>query len=62
VQGDDEEICPRCAEAHSLSVHLIVHHSQLRPYQKAFCPECRTEFQHNIPYNRQLAGTRTNQA
>jgi hypothetical protein len=54
VQGDDEEICPRCAEAKLTPIHLISHHSQRPPYQKAFCPECKTEFQHNVPYTRQL--------
>ncbi|MFZ0395412.1 MAG: hypothetical protein WCF17_01645 [Terracidiphilus sp.] len=55
AQGDNEEICPRCAEANSIPIHLIAHHSQRAPFQKAFCPECKTEFQHNIPYNRELA-------
>lgn len=58
VQGDDEEICPRCAEATSKPIHLIGHHSQRPPFQKAFCPECKTEFQHNIPYTRQMLATR----
>lgn len=55
AKDDDEEICPRCAEVKFVPVHLIGHHSQRPPYQKAFCPECKTEFQHNIPYTRQLA-------
>jgi hypothetical protein len=59
VQGDDEEICPRCAEVKSAPIHLIGHHSQRPPYQKAFCPECETEFQHNVPYTRQLLEKRS---
>ena len=54
AQGDNEEICPRCAEAKSTLVHLIGHHSQRPPFQKAYCPECKTEFQHNVPYTRQM--------
>ena len=60
AQNDDEEICPRCAEVRLMPVHLIAHHTQRPPYQKAFCPECKTEYQHNIPYNRQLASQRSN--
>jgi hypothetical protein len=55
VKDDDEEICPRCAEVKFIPVHLIAHASQRPPFQKAFCPECKTEFQQNIPYTRQLA-------
>jgi hypothetical protein len=56
VQNDDEEICPRCAEVESKPVHLIPVHSKHPPYQKAGCPACKTEYYHNIPYNRTLAG------
>ena len=55
AQGDDEEICPRCAEADSKAVHLISVHSKQRPYQKAGCPNCKLEMSHNIPYTRALA-------
>ena len=54
VQGDDEEICPLCAEDRSVPIHLIPHHSRLPPGQKAFCPKCNTEFLHNRPYTRQM--------
>jgi hypothetical protein len=56
IQGDDEEICPRCAEADSKAVHLISVHPQHPPYQKAGCPNCKLEMSHNIPYTRALAG------
>ena len=52
VQGDDEEICPRCAEARSIAVHLIPQHSRHAPFQKAGCPECKIEFHHNVPMKR----------
>ena len=54
VQGDDEEVCPRCAEVEYVSVHLIPQHSKLPPFQKASCPKCRIEFNHNMPYTRQM--------
>jgi phage FluMu protein Com len=52
INGDDEEICPRCAEANSKAIHLISQHSQRPPYQKAACPECKVEFLHNRPARR----------
>jgi hypothetical protein len=55
VQGDDEEICPRCAEVDSRAVHLISVHSEHKPYQKAGCPDCKLEMSNNIPYTRALA-------
>lgn len=55
VEGDDEEICPRCAEVKLTPIHLISQHSKLPPYQRAFCPECKIEFNHNVPYSRALA-------
>jgi hypothetical protein len=55
LQGDDDEICPGCAEANSKPIHLIPHHSKHAPFQKAWCPKCQTEFQHNVPYSRDLA-------
>jgi hypothetical protein len=60
IQGDDEEVCPRCAEVDLRPVHLIPHRSKFPPYQKAFCPSCEREFQHNLPYSRGIAaGLRT---
>jgi hypothetical protein len=55
VQGDSEEICPRCAEADSKPLHLIPVHSKHAPFQKAGCPDCKLEMSHNIPYARALA-------
>lgn len=52
VQGDDEEICPRCAEVKAIPVHLIPQHSKLLPFQKAACPECKIEFHHSVPMKR----------
>ena len=54
AQGDDEELCPRCAEADFTPIHLIPQHSKLPPFQKAYCPKCRIEFMHNLPYTRQM--------
>ena len=54
VRGDDEEICPRCAEVDFVPVHLIPQHSNRAPYQKAFCPQCKIEFNHNAPQTRQI--------
>jgi hypothetical protein len=55
VQGDHEEICPRCAELDSKLIHLIPVRSKYPPYQRAGCPACRTEFHHNVPCTRKLA-------
>jgi hypothetical protein len=55
VQGDDDEICSGCAESDLKPIHLIPHHSTHAPYQKAWCPKCKTEFHHNVPYTRALA-------
>jgi hypothetical protein len=52
VQGDDEEICPRCAEVKSIAVHLIPQRSKHPPFQRAGCPECKIELQHNVPMTR----------
>jgi hypothetical protein len=54
VRGDNEEICPRCAEVNYRPVHLVPMRSKHPPYQRAFCLECKTEFLHNMPYTRQL--------
>jgi hypothetical protein len=55
IQNDDEEICPCCAESDLKPIHLIPHRSKYPPYQKAWCPKCQTEFNHNVPYSRALA-------
>jgi hypothetical protein len=55
IQGDDEEICPRCAEVDSRAVHLIAVRSQHSLSQKVGCPNCKLEMLHNIPYTRALA-------
>src|SRR5580704_12819823 len=44
IQGDDDEICPGCAESDLKPIHLIPHHSKHAPFQKAWCPKCQTEF------------------
>ena len=41
VEGDDEERCPRCAEADLKLIHLVPIHSKHAPYQKAACPSCK---------------------
>ncbi|MFZ0661387.1 MAG: hypothetical protein WAM66_01735 [Acidobacteriaceae bacterium] len=55
IQGEDEEVCPKCAEVDLKPIHLIPHHSKHAPFQKAWCPKCEIEFQHNVPYSRALA-------
>jgi hypothetical protein len=55
VKGDDDEICPRCAEGNAKPIHLVSQHSKRPPYQRAWCPECKTEFNHNCPYSRATA-------
>jgi hypothetical protein len=52
VQGDDEEICPRCAEVDSKAVHLVSVHSKIMPGQKAGCPNCKLVMIHNLPKKR----------
>ena len=60
VEGDDEEICPRCAESELKLIHLIPHRSSRPPYQRAWCPKCEIEFLHNLPYSRALANQKQN--
>lgn len=54
VQDDDEEICSSCAAVEHRPVHLIAVHSKRPPYQRAGCPACKTEFNHNLPYTKQM--------
>ena len=55
LEGDDEEICPRCAEADRKLIHLLRTPSKRLPGVKAGCPACKLEMNHNIPYSRALA-------
>ena len=52
VQGDDEEICPRCAEVESILVHLQAMSSKTMPGVKSTCPNCKTAYLDNKPRNR----------
>jgi len=54
VQGDDEEICPRCAEVDSRPVHLARKHSKFGGL-RAGCTQCPVELRHGSPYSRQTA-------
>jgi hypothetical protein len=55
VEGDDEEICSRCAEVDLRPVHLARLHSKHPPFVKATCPACKLEMDHNVPFNRARA-------
>jgi hypothetical protein len=55
IQGDDEEICPRCAEVDMRPVHLLRLHSQRPPFVKATCPACGLAMDHNVPFSRERA-------
>lgn len=55
VEGDDEEICSRCAEAENKPIHLVVTtHEKLGA--KATCPECKTSQSHWEPVRRSQLG------
>jgi phage FluMu protein Com len=53
VKGDDEGICPRCAEVDNRPVHLMVMHNPKRPYVTATCPACKTVAQDSRPRKRE---------
>jgi hypothetical protein len=58
VPGDDEEICPRCAEVDRRVVHLMV----LRVPQvgsRLGCPECDLSTHRHIPIKRVQAQAKT---
>lgn len=51
VEGDDEEICSRCAEVANRPVHLVmVRHEKIGI--RAACPECKTPLSHGHPIRR----------
>ena len=49
LQGDDDEICPSCAEANSKPIHLIPHHSKHAPFQKRGVQSAKRSF--NITFH-----------
>ncbi len=54
VQGDNEEICPRCAEVDMRPVHFVSQFTKdigLR----AGCPQCRLSTQYRNPFSRGVA-------
>ena len=55
VQGDDEEICPRCAEVDRKLVHLLPMVPQKSGMPRAACPECKTASHFARPMTRQQA-------
>jgi len=55
VQGDDEEICPRCAEVDVRLVHIVPRVSQKAGWPVAACPQCRTAMTYADPLNRAQA-------
>jgi regulator of replication initiation timing len=58
VEGDDEEICPRCAEVDRKPVHLMV----LRVPQDGFrlcCPQCNLKTHRHVPLKRADAQAKT---
>lgn len=42
MQGDDEEVCQRCAEVDYRPVHLIIRYGSWR--EESACPQCKTEY------------------
>jgi len=52
MAGDDEEICPRCAEVDSRAVHLMMMDHKLLPGFRATCPSCKTTTQYPRPATR----------
>ncbi len=58
VEGDDEELCPRCAEVDRRPVHLMV----LRVPQvgsRLACPECDLQTHRHVPLKRAQAHAKT---
>jgi hypothetical protein len=55
VQGDDEEICPRCAEVDRKPVHLLPRMPQKSGWPKAACPQCHTPTVNAMPLSREEA-------
>lgn len=49
VQGDDEEICPRCAESDNKPVHLMRLMNTKSGAVRTRCPQCNIELQYHDP-------------
>lgn len=55
LEGDDEEICPRCAEVDSRPVHLIPRVPQESGWPCAACPQCKIGSSYADPLTRETA-------
>ena len=55
IQGDDEEVCPRCAEVDRRIVHLLPRVPQKSGWPMATCPECKTASNSAEPLRRESA-------
>jgi hypothetical protein len=55
VEGDDEEICSRCAEVDSRPVHLMPRVKQKAGWPMAACPQCKTPTSSSEPLLRSQA-------
>ena len=55
VQGDDEEVCPRCAEADHRAIHLMV--LRIPPTgSRVGCPQCGLQTQRHVLIKRSQLG------
>ena len=52
VQGDDEQICPRCAEVDHIPIHLMTLPYPKPPYVRSTCPACKGITEDNRPLRR----------
>lgn len=57
VEGDDEEICPRCAEVDRRAVHLMLIRIPTVG-AKLGCPQCNLHTHRNVPVRRDAAQAR----
>jgi hypothetical protein len=55
VEGDDEELCPRCAEVDLRPVHLMPFDWVKPPFMKTVCPACQTQMWYPKPFTRAQA-------
>jgi hypothetical protein len=57
AQGDDEEICPRCAEVDRRAIHLMV--LRIAPgATRLACPACNIQTHRHVPVKRDQALTK----
>lgn len=52
VQGEDEEICPRCATVDKRPIHIMHILNPKSGAARAACPQCRLEMLYHYPKTR----------